>query len=149
MIDEADLNEDILSNYSTSCASSRATSLTNPADLVSQRTTSRPLSRDFSVLRTFQRQTTNSRDDGFLIFRVSPLTSRSCLRLPNLEKHYKPTAASSRRRRRKQSDGEGDQALVKAWLSTALVGGMRGDPFNSFPVEPRDCVPQAVDNCRC
>ena len=33
-------------------------------------------------------------------------------------------------------------------ISTVQTGGLRGDPFNSFPVENKDIVPEAVDFCK-
>ena len=60
-----------------------------------------------------------------------------------------PITIFNRPRQRKRGDPN-DKGLRtldrKNWLPYRLVGGIRGDPFNALPVEPRDCIPSAVDH---
>lgn len=147
------IDDEITSDYAASSVSSFASPSTDATEYTSPQPSARAHLNDLTFRKAQQRPARLSEDNGFLTFRVSPLCPTRPFTLPDdylltQAQHPRASIVSNKRRRRKQQDDAEDQSNSSTWLATRLVAGMRGDPFNSFPIEPRDCVPQAVDNCR-
>ena len=148
MLDPTSPNGDTASNSAASHASGYPSPGTSTSELTYPTTVSRPHSRSLRDRKELYRRATPSLGDDGLQFRVSSFPPRRLIQASlTMQQPTSLVVLNKRRRRKHREDDEGDESAVSAWLATRLLGGLRGDPFNVFPIEPRDCVPQAVDNC--